>query len=598
MFTLCLAEVLESHSWKDIPPIFGIKVVVLGACLFLPMWTAYATPDDDRFQKLAADYIEQYLQARPEEATGLGDHRFDDRLTDYSAGAREKRLSDAKAFREKLNSFGPDAKLSATNSVDLRILKDSVDYQIFDLEELKEEDWNPLVYNQSLANSLYLLVARDFDTPEKRIPNLRKRMEGIPAVIAQAKANLKHSPKVHTETAIDQVQGAVGLVREGLNPLLDHAPKMKKELAPLQEKTALALEEYKNWLKEELLPRSDGDFRLGMDKFRKKLRFALASDLSVEELMKRAQADLAATQSAIYETALPLHKKYFPTADQATLGDKKKVTTEVLNKLAEQHPDDNTIVATAQTVVLEATDFVRKKNLVRVPDKPLKVIVMPEFKRGQGIAYCDSPGPLEKNGETFFACEPTPKDWTKERKESFYREYNNYMVRDLTVHEAMPGHYLQLAHANEFRAPTLVRAIFQSGTFVEGWAVYTEQLMAEAGYGGPEVRMQQLKMRLRVICNAILDQSIHTANMSEQEALDLMMKEGFQQEGEAVAKWKRARLSSTQLSTYFIGATEHLELRERAKAKAGASFDLRKYNDSVLSFGSPPAKYVRELLGL
>ena len=172
------------------------------------------------------------------------------------------------------------------------------------------------------------------------------------------------------------------------------------------------------------------------------------------------------------------------------------------------------------------------------------------------------------------------------------------MVRDLTVHEAMPGHFLQLAHSNEFRAPTLVRAIFQSGTFVEGWAVYTEQLMVEAGYGGPEVKMQQLKMRLRVICNAILDQSIHTANMSEQEALDLMMKEGFQQEGEAVAKWKRARLSSTQLSTYFIGATEHLELRERAKAKAGASFDLRKYNDTVLSFGSPPAKYVRELMGL
>jgi uncharacterized protein (DUF885 family) len=564
--------------------------------LFTPV--ARATPDDDRFQKLASDYIEQTLQTHPEQATELGDHRFDDRLTDYSTETRAKELAAAKAFREKLTSFGADAKLSGPNSVDLRILQDSVDYEIFDLEELKDEDWNPLAYNQSLANSLYLLVAREFDTPEKRIPNLRKRMEGIPAVIAQAKANLKHSPRVHTETAIDQVQGAVSFVREGLNPLLDRAPQMKKELTPLQEKTAVALEEYKKWLQTDLLPRSDGDFRLGMDKFRKKLRFALASDLSVEELLKRAQADLASTQTAIYETALPLYKKYFPNADQATLGDKKKITTAVLDRLAEQHPDDNTIVDLAQKVVVEATDFVRKKNLVTVPNKPLKVIVMPEFKRGQGIAYCDSPGPLEKNGETFFACEPTPKDWTKERKESFYREYNNYMVRDLTVHEAMPGHYLQLAHANEFRAPTLVRAIFQSGTFVEGWAVYTEQMMAEAGYGGPEVKMQQLKMRLRVICNAILDQSIHTANMSEQEALDLMMKEGFQQEGEAVAKWKRARLSSTQLSTYFIGVTEHLEMRERAKARAGVSFDLKKYNDSVLSFGSPPVKYVRELLGL
>ncbi|MDP9003246.1 MAG: DUF885 domain-containing protein, partial [Verrucomicrobiota bacterium] len=228
---------------------------------------AIATPDDDRFQKLAADYIEQHLQTHPEEATQLGDHRFDDRLTDYSPETRTKELAAAKAFREKLNSFGADAKLTGPNGVDLRILKDSVDYQIFDLEELKDEDWNSLAYNQSLANGLYLIVAREFDSPEKRIPNLRRRMEGIPAVIAQAKANLKHSPKVHTETAIDQIQGAIGFVREGLNPLLDRAPEMKKELAPLQEKTALALEDYRKWLQEDLLPRSDGDFRLGMEKF-------------------------------------------------------------------------------------------------------------------------------------------------------------------------------------------------------------------------------------------------------------------------------------------------------------------------------------------
>src|SRR5687767_33922 len=204
LFALRSAEVFESHAFKNITLLFGIKLVAFAACLCLPAVTLQATPDDDRFQKLAGEYIEQYLQNYPEQATGLGDHRFDDRLTDYSAEARAKRLADAKTFREKLNGFGPEAKLSATNSVDLRILKDSVDYQIFDLEELKEEDWNPLTYNQSLANSLYLLVARDFDKPEKRIPNLRKRMEGIPAVIAQAKANLKHSPKVHTETAIDR----------------------------------------------------------------------------------------------------------------------------------------------------------------------------------------------------------------------------------------------------------------------------------------------------------------------------------------------------------------------------------------------------------
>jgi len=571
--------------------------VILGVLLASPIARIHGNPQDDAFQKIAGDYIEEGLRTNPEEATELGDHRFDGLLTDYSPEARAKELASQKEFRDKLNAVD-GSQLTGANNVDFRILKENIDYKIFEAEELKDAEWNPLVYMQSLANSLYLLVARDFASPEKRIPNLRQRMEAIPRVIEQAKANLHNPPRVHTETAIEQTQGAISLVREGLAPLLDRAPQMKTELAPLQEKTAAALEDYRKWLQNDLLPRSDGDFRLGAEKFRKKLRFALASDLSMEEIRKRAQADLQQTQTAIYETALPLYKKYFPKVDKATLADKKKVTAAVLDKLAEQHPDDNTVVGYAQKVVAEATDFVKRRNLVTVPDVPLDVIAMPEFKRGVAIAYCDSPGPLEKSGKTFFAVAPTPKDWAKERKESFFREYNNYMIRDLTVHEAMPGHYLQLAHANEFRAPTLVRAIFQSGTFVEGWAVYCEQMMAEQGYGGPEVKMQQLKMRLRAIANAILDQSIHAGNMSEQEAMDLMMKEAFQQEGEAVAKWKRARLTSAQLSTYFVGATEHLDLRAAAEKKLGKNFDLKKYNDEVISYGSPPVKYVRELMGL
>ena len=573
--------------------------IVLGISLLmsLSISTVPANSQDDAFQKIAHDYIEQYLQANPEEATELGDHRFDGQLTDYSPEARAKDLATQKEFRDKLNAID-GSQLTGANNIDFRILKENVDYQIFQAEELKEPDWNPLVYMQSLANSLYLLVARDFAPAEKRIPNLRQRMEKIPRVIAKAKANLQHPPRVHTETAIEQTQGAINLAREGLAPLLDQAPQMKNELASLQEKTAAALGDYKKWLQNDLLPRSDGNFRLGAEKYRKKLRFALASDLPMAEITKRAKADLQQTQAAIYETALPLYKKYFPNGDPAAAGlaDKHQVTAAVLDKLAQQHPNDATVVDFATNVVAEATGFVKQHNLVTVPDVPLDVIAMPQFKRGVAIAYCDAPGPLEKNGKTFFAVAPTPKDWSNERKESFYREYNNYMIRDLTVHEAMSGHFVQLAHANEFRAPTLVRAVFQSGTFIEGWAVYCEQMMAEQGYGGPEVKMQQLKMRLRAIANAILDQSIHAGNMSEKEAMDLMMKEAFQQEGEAVAKWKRARLTSAQLSTYFVGATEHLDLRTAEQKKLGKDFNLKKYNDEVISYGSPPVKYVRELM--
>src|SRR5881296_2612287 len=385
-------------------------IIAAGALLSLSIINASATPQDDAFQKIAHDYVEQYLRANPEQATDLGDHRFDGQLTDYSSEARAKDLATQKEFRDKLNTID-GSQLTGANNIDFRVLKENIDYQIFQAEELKQAEWNPLVYMQSLANSLYLLVARDFASPEKRILNLRQRMDEIPRVIAQAKANLQHPPRVHTETAIEQTQGAISLVREGLAPLLDQSPRMKKDLTPLQEKTAAALEDYKKWLQTDLLPRSDGDFRLGAEKFRKKLHFALASDLSMEEIKKRADADLQQTQAAIYETALPFYQKYFPKADEKTLSDKKQVTAGVLKKLSEQHPDDNTIVGYAQKVVGEATDFVKKHDLVTVPEKPLDVIVMPEFKRGTGIAYCDSPGPLEQNGKTFFAVEPTPKDW-------------------------------------------------------------------------------------------------------------------------------------------------------------------------------------------
>src|SRR5215467_8520453 len=575
-----------------------MKVIVAAASvLSLSILNTFATPQDDAFQKIAHDYIEQYLQANPEDATELGDHRFDAELTDYSPEGRAKELATQKEFHRKLSAVD-GSQLTGANNIDFRILRENIDYQVFRGEELKEPDWNPLVYMQSLANSLYLLIARDFAPPEKRIPSLRERMEKIPRVIAQAEANLQHPPRVHTETAIEQTQGAINLVRNEVAVLLDQAPQMKKDLAPLQEKTAAALEDYKKWLQNDLLPRSDGNFRLGADKYRKKLHFALASDLSMEQIMKHAQADLQQTQTAIYETALPLYKKYFPNADGATLADKHKVTAAVLDKLAEQHPADATVVDYAKKVVGEATDFVKSHNLVAVPETPLDVIAMPEFKRGVAIAYCESPGPLDKTGQTFFAVSPTPEDWSKKRRESFFREYNNFEIRDLTVHEAMPGHYLQLAHANQFHAPTLVRAIFRSGSFVEGWAVYMERVMADQGYGGPEVKMQQLKMRLRAIGNAILDQSIHARNITEKEAMDLMTKEGYQQEGEAVAKWKRARLTSAQLSTYFVGATEHLDLRAAAEKKLGDQFDLKRYHDEVISYGSPPVKYVRELMGL
>lgn len=555
-----------------------------------------ATVADAAFEKLAAECIEDLLRSRPEMATQLGDHRLDDRLTDFSAAALAERARSLRAQLATLERIDV-GQLTGPNRVDAEILRLELGSMLFMLTEEKPHEWNPLSYNDTLATSIYLLTAREFAPAEERLRNAAKRMEAIPQVVEQIKATLRNPPRIHTETAIGQTAGAIALVQNELEPLFQQAPHMRDELKPAQAKAVAALEDYKAWLEKEVLPKATGDFRLGAEKFRKKLRFALDSDMSPEEIVRRAEAELETTTDAMYATALPLFRKYFPDAQAGAEKDRAEVIKAVLDRLAENRPNDETVVDRAKEITDAATAFVREKDLVTVPDVPLKIIVLPEFQRGVAIAYCDSPGALEPEGETYYAVSPTPADWSPARKVSFFREYNDHMLHDLSVHEAMPGHFLQIAHSNRFRAPTLVRAVFMSGTFVEGWAVYAERVMAEAGFGGPEVRMQQLKMRVRAIINAILDYKVHCAGMTEQEALDLMMKRGFQEEGEAVGKWRRACQSSTQLSTYFVGAVEHDDTRAAVEEREEAAFDLKRYHDRVLSRGSPAMKHVRRELG-
>src|SRR5438105_3815527 len=287
-------------------------------------------------------------------------------------------------------------------------------------------------------------------------------------------------------------------------------------------------------------------------------------------------------------------KVHTETAIQQNKGTTRLVK-EQLEPLVKQAPGLEKDFRAAQA---QTSSFVKEKGFVTVLEEPLEVVATPEFQRGVAVASCSPPGPLEKNKKTFYYISPTPADWRPERVESFFREYNDSMLQDLTIHEAMPGHYLQLAHANRFRAPTLVRGVIFSGTFVEGWATYAEQLMADAGYGGPEVRMQQLKMRLRMILNAVIDQKIHTDGMSEKDAIARMMNDGFQEEGEAVGKWKRAQLTSTQLSTYYVGNAEMNDIRAAWEKNHGKYSDLRALHDAMLSFGNAAPKYVKERLGL
>ena len=557
----------------------------LVACLLL--LAAAPGTDDARFEAFAQKYVQELLDRQPETATRLGEHRNDARLNDYSAQGVERDLAAAKSGLAELARIDLK-KLSAEDAVDYRILKNRLESEVYELQTLRDWQWNPLDYN--VGRAIYALIAREFAPPEQRLRSVIGRLNGVPAVVAAAKANLKTPPKVHTETAIQQNKGTTNLVKVQLEPLVKQAPAVETEFRTAQSTALAALADYQQWLEKELLPRSNGDFRLGDEKFRKKLRFALDSDLSKEEILRRAEADLKSTRSAMYRTAVQIWPKLFP--DKPVPTDRPVAIKAVLDEAAKKHPTNESIISQATRTLSEATAFVKEKRFVTVYDEPLEIVPTPEFQRGVAVASCSPAGPLEKNKKTFYYISPTPDDWTPERVESFFREYNDSMLQELTIHEAMPGHYLQLAHANRFRAPTLVRGVVFSGTFVEGWATYAEQLMADAGYGGPEVRMQQLKMRLRMILNAIIDQKIHTEGMGEQEAIARMKNDAFQKEGEAVGKWKRARLSSTQLSTYYVGNAELNDIRAAWEKNHGKYPDLRSLHDAMLSFGNAAPKYV------
>ncbi len=552
---------------------------------------------DARFQKLANNFIEQLLQNNPEWATWLGDHRYDSHLNSYDLEHLASWLNINRAYLDSLVTIDA-AKLNDTNRIDYEILENNLKYTLFRIDTLRGYLWQTTRYNP--GGAIYGLLVRDFAPIDQRLVSVKGRLEEIPRLLIEARTNLDNPPKIYTETAIGQITGTLNMIDKGMDQFIgDASDSVKESLKPAREAAVKALNEYLTWLKEDLLPRSKGDFRIGKDKYNRKLYYVLESDFDAPQILARAEAELDTTTDELYRTALPLFEKYYPKeATEKNIKEKSYVIRKVLDHMAEDHPTAKNIVDKAKSDLVECTAFVKEHNIVSVPEKPIDVIVMPEFERGVAVAYCSSPGPLEANGETFYAIAPPPSDWNKEQVNSYFREYNNEMLYDLTMHEAMPGHYLQAAHSNQFKAPTMVRAIFGSGVFAEGWATYGEQVMVNQGFGGAELKAQMLKMRLRMIINAIIDQKIHTEGMTEDEAMDMMLNRGFQEQGEAAGKWRRACLSSTQLSTYYVGNIEMNDLRRDAQNKLGDQFDLKTYHDQLLSYGTPPPKYVRWMMGL
>jgi uncharacterized protein (DUF885 family) len=549
---------------------------------------------DAEFTKLAMGYLDDRAERHPDFATGLGDHRFDAHLPDTSEGAliSERRALDGWAARLSALNIGA---LSDEHRVDASMMADSVARRIFEIDELAESTWNPLLANPGKA--IYQLLARDFAPLPDRLASVAGRLAEVPAALAEARRKLGRMPRVHLETAIGQFDGTIELVSDQVDAALEAAPGSARQMAQVRPAALEALDAHRRWLSAGLAeaapgPDGDRDARIGPERFARKLSLTLSAAADADAILARAQVELDRISEQTAELAAQI-------AGSAEPG--SATVRQVLDRLAADVPDDTTILGFCRDALAAQTAFVTDRRLVSVHDDPIEVIPMPEINRGVAIAYCDSPGPLEPTPlPTFIAVSPTPAGWPPERVASFYREYNRHMVHDLMVHEAMPGHYLQLQHSRRFTGSgTPLRAALRSGAFVEGWAVYAERIMAEQGYPGDgdprAVRMQQLKMQLRTIINAILDARIHGHGMTETEAMTLMIGRGYQEEGEAVGKWRRALLTSAQLSTYYVGYTEVSDLARDLRAADPGLAD-RDVHDRMLAHGSPPVRLLRTVI--
>ncbi len=527
------------------------------------------------FAPLAEHIVDAILEISPALAGYVGDHRFDDRLPDFSADAVAGDVAMLRDAAAALSFVDADV-LDPEDQVDHASLLSLVERALFELTEVREHEWNPLEHNPGTL--LFGLIHRRFAPAEQRLTSIASRLSAIPDALATARAVLTDCPDIHLETAIGQFTGVGAMISDELPELIKEVPALADALAPLQSRSVQALREFVRWLRQRLDEGTGRDPRLGRRLWEARLWHTLDTELSASEVLSRAVQTVERVRAQLQEAT--------GAADDAGV-------RAALDAIAADHPDNATIVGLAAASLAEATDFVREYELMSLVDDPCVVLEMPEFARGVAVAYCDPPGPLETADlPTFFCIAPAPADWPAEQVESFYREYNNHMLRNLSVHEAMPGHFLQLAHARRFRGSTRARALGVSGTFVEGWAVYAEELMVSHGFGGAPVRLQQLKMQLRMSINAILDQLVHCEELSESDAMALLTVRGFQEKGEAAGKWRRALLTSAQLSTYFVGYTE-VSAIGRARPVGTTP---RQWHDAMLAHGSPAPRHLRTLL--
>lgn len=579
--------------------VYFIFVISLLACVGRQEKAAELTPEIQDFELFKSEFIDSMWEMNPISASYQGMHDYDDRLPMPDEDRKLSQLKFAEDWLRKLNAFNYDL-LNEADKIDYHLIDDELKNTSFYLNDFKSGEWNPASYN--LGRTFFQVINYQKQPLGKRLENVSEKLNFVEGYYAQAKKNIETPTEVHTALAILQLEGSKTIFNTTLIDSLNASSKseeFKKLFKGKLDKAVVAIDDYKTFLQTNYADKPDDStifrsFRIGKDLYGKKFDAEIQSAYSANEIFQAAVEAKSDLHEKMFRLSEMLWEKYFGETEKQ--GGRFDQIQLVINEVAKTHVHRDSFVTTIRQQIPELIDFVNENNLVTLdPNKPLVVRETPEYMRGFAGASISAPGPYDTEAETYYNVTPL-NHYNAEEAESYLREYNNYTLQILNIHEAIPGHYAQLVYSNQ--SPSLIKSVLGNGAMIEGWAVYTERMMLEAGYGGDQLEMGLMyyKWNLRTVCNTILDYGIQVLDYTEEDAMQLLMREAFQEKSEALGKWRRARLSQVQLCSYFVGYYEIMQLREELQEKMGEDFDLKSFHEEFLSYGSAPVKYIRKLM--
>ena len=545
-----------------------------------------------KFDQYKDAFVQELWKMSPEWASSQGFHNYDSILLIPTDENDRIQMKFAESQLDSLKKY-PLSQLSDNNKTDVQMLENLMNSFLFSINEMKSGTWNPSQYN--VCGAFAEILNGNYDTLENRLRDFDLKMKNVPAYYEAAQRNLKNPTVEHTQLAIAQNLGGLSVFKNDLKVALDKSNWSDEQKKNTLDKAATAIQAiqgYADFLQKMKNP-EPRSFRLGKELYNKKFDLDIQSGYSAEDIYQKALNEKKVLHDKMFTLADKLWSKYLPKTDKPT--DKLDLIRQVIDKISLQHTTPEKFQSEIEKQIPELTAYVKEKDLLYIdPSKPLVVRKEPDYMAGVAGASISAPGPYDKNANTYYNV-GSLSGWSKEDAESYLREYNDYILQILNIHEAIPGHYTQLVYANQ--SPSIIKSILGNGAMIEGWAVYTERMMLESGYkNSDEMWLMYYKWNLRTVCNTILDNSVHTRNMSKEEALALLTKEAFQQNAEAEGKWKRVTLSQVQLCSYFTGYTEIQALKEQMEKKQGAKFNLKQFHEKFLSYGSAPVKYIKELM--